>query len=41
LKLIPSADHDLGLLQADQVAPLIDAHLIDAHLTGAPVLAPP
>jgi poly(3-hydroxyoctanoate) depolymerase len=41
LHVIPGADHDLGLLHADQVAPLIDEHLTDAHLTGAHPIAPP
>ena len=41
LEVIPGADHDLGLLHADRVAPLIDAHLTDAHLIDATVLAPP
>jgi pimeloyl-ACP methyl ester carboxylesterase len=31
LQVIPGADHDLGLLHAEQVAPLINAHLTDAH----------
>lgn len=39
LQVIPGADHDLGLHHADQVAPLIDAHLTGAPLLGAP--APP
>jgi poly(3-hydroxyoctanoate) depolymerase len=41
LQVIPGGDHDLGLLHADQVAPLIDAHLTDANLTGAHPIAPP
>lgn len=41
LHVIPDADHDLGLLHADQVAPLIDEHLTDEHLTGAHPIAPP
>jgi poly(3-hydroxyoctanoate) depolymerase len=41
LEVIPGADHDLGLLHADRVAPLIDAHLTDAHPIDATVLAPP
>jgi pimeloyl-ACP methyl ester carboxylesterase len=51
LHVIPGGDHDLGLLHADGVAPLIDAHLLNAHLTdghltdghliGDPAIAPP
>ncbi len=41
LQLIPGDDHDLGLHPADQVAPLLDAHLIGAPLPGAPAPAPP
>jgi pimeloyl-ACP methyl ester carboxylesterase len=41
LHVIHDADHDLGLLHADQVASLIDAHLTDAHLTGAHPIGPP
>jgi len=40
LKVIPGADHDLGRHHAEQVAPLIDAHLLGAPLIGAPATAP-
>jgi pimeloyl-ACP methyl ester carboxylesterase len=40
LQVIPGADHGLCLHHADQVAPLIDAHLTDAHLSGAHPIAP-
>jgi poly(3-hydroxyoctanoate) depolymerase len=34
LQVFPGGGHDLGLLHADRVAPLIDAHLCDAHRTN-------
>ena len=41
LQVIPGADHDLGLLQAERVAPLIDAHLADGlHPDALPVAQP-
>jgi pimeloyl-ACP methyl ester carboxylesterase len=40
LQVIPGGDHDLGLLNADQVAPLIDAHLNDSHPSQAVTCRP-
>jgi pimeloyl-ACP methyl ester carboxylesterase len=41
LHVLPGANHDLGLLHADQVAALIDAHLTDTHLLDAHPIARP
>jgi len=41
LEVIPGADHDLGMLHADRVAPLIDAHLSDGLITDARPVAQP
>ncbi len=40
LQVIQGGDHDLGLLQADRVAPLIDAHLLGVPLPGPPAIGP-
>jgi len=41
LQVIAGGDHDLSLLHADAVAPLIDAHLLGASELEAPAIPPP
>ncbi len=40
LQVIQGGDHDLGLLQAERVAPLIDAHLLGAPVIETPAVPP-
>ncbi len=40
LQVIQGGDHDLGLLQAERVAPLIDAHLLGSTPPSAPAVPP-